>query len=357
MIARRPKSAVRQLSRPGGLTGFLFFAPLVIVLCSIVFGPGISAQQPSRKPLRLQGHQAPVYAVAFTPSGRLAATGSFDQTVRIWDARNGKLLRTFQGHTSQILSLAVSPDGRSMVSGAQDNTIRLWDLPSKLPLATWSGHSSAVNALAVSRDGRFVVSGGEDKSVLLWRRVDGKRLQTLSGHSAGIVSAAFRADAKRWATGDAVGVIRLWTPSEEPGEEATLGRNLDAHRGRANGVAFHPNNQSLLSGGADGTLKFWQLTSALPRIIAAPTTSALSASTVSGGLQVLALSADGKTVAVAGATNGRPTILVRDVATGRLLNTLLGHTGAVKALAFRPDGRLLVSGSADGTARIWDLSD
>jgi WD40 repeat protein len=67
-----------------------------------------------------------VLSVAFSPDGQALASGSLDNTIRLWDAASGALLRTLKGHTYTVRSVAFSPDGRALASGSWDGTVRLW---------------------------------------------------------------------------------------------------------------------------------------------------------------------------------------------------------------------------------------
>jgi WD40 repeat protein len=111
-----------------------------------------------------------VWSVAFSPDGRLLASGSEDHTIKLWEVASGSLVRTLSGHTDHVFSVAFSPDGRLLASGAAwpDNTIKLWEVATGSFVRTLTGHTNSVYSVAFSPDGRLLASGSEDKTIRLW---------------------------------------------------------------------------------------------------------------------------------------------------------------------------------------------
>ena len=116
----------------------------------------------------LIGHTDRVRSVAFSPDGNKIASGSWDDTIRLWDTNTGEQLQTLTGHTDDVNSVAFSPDGNTIASASDDYTIRLWNAHTGEQLQTLTGHTSPSYSVAFSPDGNTIASGSWDGTVLLW---------------------------------------------------------------------------------------------------------------------------------------------------------------------------------------------
>ena len=285
------------------------------------------------------GHQNSVLSVAFSPDGKTLASGSQDNTVKLWEVSTGKELRTFSGHQNWVLSVAFSPDGKTLASGSHDNTVKLWEVSTGKELRTFSGHQNSVLSVAFSPDGKTLASGSQDNAVKLWEVSTGKELRTFSGHQDWVLSVAFSPDGKTLASGSQDNTVKLW--------EVSTGKELRPFSGHQDWVlsfAFSPDGKTLASGSHDNTIKLWEVSTGKElRTFSGHQNSVLS----------VAFSPDGKTLASGSQDN---TVKLWEVSTGKELRTFSGHQNWVFNIAFSPDGKTLASGSHDNTVKLWEVS-
>ena len=281
---------------------------------------------------RLTGHSNVVRSVAFSPDGKMIASGSADNTIKIWNLE-GRELRTMTGHSNWVDSVAFSPDGKTIASGSDDKTIKLWNLEGK-ELCTLTGHSSGVSSIAFSPDGKTIASSSSDKTLKLWN-LEGKELCTLTGHSQLVVSVTFSPDGKTIASGSYDNQIKLWNLE---GKEL---RTLTGHSNFVSSVAFSPDGKTIASGSYDNQIKLWNLEGKELRTLTGH----------SNFVSSVAFSPDGKTIA---SSSSDRTIKLWNLE-GKELRTLTGHSNFVSSVAFSPDGKTITSGSYDNQIKIWNL--
>jgi hypothetical protein len=144
----------------------------------------------------LTGHADWVTAVAVAPDGSWLASGSGDETVRIWDVATGRERAALTAHTRWVRAVAVAPDGSWLASGSGDKTVRIWDVATGRERAALTGHTRAVYAVAVAPDGSWLASGSGDKTVRIW--------DTATGHVQTLMRADNDITACSWLSSDAV---------------------------------------------------------------------------------------------------------------------------------------------------------
>ena len=238
-----------------------------------------------------------VAAARYSPDGTKIATGSWDNSAKIWDVESKKVIRKLEGvkgHTSHVNSTVFSADGTRLLTASDDGTAKLWNIDTGDVLFTMKKNAEPVRSAVFSPDGKWIVTASNDKNAYLWQASDGTFVREFTGHGWGVVCVDFTPDSKTLITGSDDNSVRLWNANT--GVEL---RKLEGHTASITSVAASPDGLRIVSGSQDQSAKVW------------------------------------------------------DATTGKEILTLSRHTEDVTSVAFSPDGDQVLTGSRDGTAIIW----
>ncbi|MBP6823626.1 MAG: AAA-like domain-containing protein [Acidobacteria bacterium] len=353
----------------------------------------------------LTGHLDFVFGTAYSSDGKFLATAGRDQLVKIWDTALWREMATIKGHSNTIMSVAFSTDDQTLITASVDKTVKfwpisqllkqtpltkaetfavqtlppngailtslsfspdgerlvsavtttkpdgsrqvgakvsVWDLKTETELLTLYADGNAADtmfrAVAFSADGKYILTGDSTGAAKLWA-MNGQLLRSFIGHSGDVVKLACSPNGKLLATGSADQTVKLWDIAT--GQEL---QTLRGHQTAVLGVEFDFDSKRLATLGADKTAGVWDIAAGrfLWLIPARKQTEFAD--------RVIAFSPNGQKVLVA----GTPAIEILDSASGRLTETLAGHSREVVALSFSPDHKRLATASTDRTVRIWD---
>ena len=294
------------------------------------------------------GHaQTGVSCAALSSDGRYLATGSRDNVVILWDVATRRNLRVLKGHKGGISSVAFSPDGRQLLTGSRDSTAALWDVVTGERRHVFTAHKRPVESVAFSADGRQMLTASEDGTVVLWDGATGTRVRSFGEASFYVQCVAFSPDGRRVLAGgtddQSRGKAILWDVASGNRLQTFSGdREFSGHPESVSCSAFLPDGKSILIGAKDGTIVLWD----------APTGDRVREFRGHGqtrGVKGLAVSADGRQIFSYSLTEA----ILWDTATGKPARRF---PDAARCLAFSPDSKWLAAGKTDGTVVIWDTS-
>ncbi len=316
-------------------------------------------------------HPNIINSVAFSPDGVRIVSGGADNAVKVWDASSHKPIGDpLGGHHGAVSSVAFNQDGTRIVSGSVDGSVREWDAVAGLPIP--AGNGQEIRAVAFSPDGRQMASAGTDGTVKLWDAATaapiGRLGQPSQGHEHAINALAFNPrDGSQVVTGSTDGDVRLWDV-RNPQQFKTLAKvnpvgSRLAGKPRIQSVAFSPDGSRIVSGGFDSAVRMWDTRTLNP-------IGAVSAHKVDDQGQPVpyqvwsvAFSPDGGQVVsgsgfdIAGGQNYLIQLWNVEPTIGANGPPIKGPPGwNVYSVGFSPDGQRIVSGSFDGTARLWNVS-
>jgi WD40 repeat protein len=320
------------------LVGVKLFCLTILILISPVSGFGQLIHT-------LSGHQGPVNAVAFSPDGKIIASGSDDKSIIIWNLKTGEKISTIQGFKDGVKQLVFSPEGDKILAADRSGNLQLFEINSGNEIADFKTRSFFITKIGFSQDGERVIScqlntfsvtriwdantqqqiskrplnpgftaiamdftkdlnyafiggSGQKTNNILWDFNNNKILREFPGHTYGVNCVSLSKDDKFAISGSMDKTIRLWDLSNEQSIKTFSG-----HKKAVSSIAFFSNGLNFLSGSHDGLIKQW------------------------------------------------------DISDGSEIHTYSGHKGMIESIAISPSGKFAVSGGRDNKVMVWFITN
>ena len=336
------------------------------------------------------GHQGPVTHGAFSADGELVVTSSFDQTARVWNARDGKALAILKGHKGVLKRAVFSPDGSQILTGSVDGTAGVWETATGKQLYVLN-QSGDIHAAIFSHDGTRIFTASEYAAPTIWNAKDGSKIAKLPGadwvhptvlavspddkiiatgrgNNVQIWNAADGAPIGTWINPDHIadidfspdgsqlltvpwtGASRLWSLPSMAEITAFSGSSAQGQQG-----TFSHDGRIVAVVAVDGSARLWKAkTGELLHVLGNETRPKVDAAGISYQyLDVNGAFSPDDELFVSGSVSGIARIW--DVESGSQISVLHGHTALIEHVDFSTDGRRVLTTSHDGTARLWDV--
>lgn len=196
----------------------------------------------------LSGHSSSVCAIALSKDYAVAASGSWDKSVKIWDVKDGRLLKTLNGHNDGVLSLSISPDGERIVSGGFDKKVNVWTVKTGSLLYSFTPSNDFIWKVSFSPDGSLFAASDWGNNVAIWNTYTGRLIHKIQFAGNSI---AFSPDGKELVTGG-FGLLKIWDVTS-----GNLIKDLSGLAGEIISLSFSPEGSRFVTGAIDGSLRIW----------------------------------------------------------------------------------------------------
>jgi WD40 repeat protein len=314
------------------------------------------------------GHIGPVYAARFSPDGRFVASAGYDKRVLLWRPEDVKpfdyeiirsdreppppIFEALEGHTAGISCLEFSPNGKFLASGGHDNTICVWDVEKRKLLKTMRGHAGRVRSLAFAPQLPDVeaqlLTGSHDQTAKIWNLKDYEEFRVFgapvyAGHQDAILGASFSPDNHSFVSASRDRTARLWSLASSASSSFQQG-----HEYLATAAAFFRNGKKFITAAADDTTRIWDVETGMNTLTIHETGSSGAAALADDETKILT---GGKSLA-----GSDYAARLWDAGSGKLLRCYPMHQAEITAVAISRDGRFIFAGDALGCCTLWESS-
>ncbi|MGO9115106.1 MAG: WD40 repeat domain-containing serine/threonine protein kinase [Thermoguttaceae bacterium] len=315
-----------------------------------------------------QGHAGPVYVARFSPDGKFVASAGYDKRVLLWRPEDVKpfdyeiyradrepapvVFESLEGHTAGTASLQFSPNGKLLASGGNDNTVCVWDVEKRKLLKTLRGHAGRVRSVAFAPQLPDVeaqlLTGSYDQSAKVWSLKDYEEFHVFgapvfAGHQDAILGAAFSPDSKSFVSASRDRTAKVWSLSSGASNGFQQG-----HEYLATAAAFFRSGKKFLTAAADDTTRIWDAETGMNILTLRETGSSGAA----------VLSDDENRILTGGKDPADNNYAAKlwDAETGKLLRYFPLHNSEITAVAISRDGRYVFAGDALGCCSLWEAN-
>lgn len=283
-------------------------------------------------------HNGWIYSVASSSDSVLAASGSADRSIFIWNINERKYIGSLEGHFGWVYAVAFSHDNRQLVSGGGDKTVRLWSLVHMKELNVFEGHAASVRCVSITRNNQFIISGSTDSTIRIWNTHNKNEHFTLKGHFDCVYSIALSTNDEILVSASLDGTIMIWSMISKSHTTTLYG-----HKDSIYSCILTSDNRYIISASADKTIRIWNLRSKCKeKVLKGHNATVFALSSTSDSKYLISSSMDN-------------TMRIWNISTGKQELSLPRSSSGISCLSVTQDNSYILEGSDDMTLRMWSL--